>query len=52
MNFRNQDGQGKYNTVKHECDPMGYNLPNDEETVNDIYFLPQCYFLQKYLQTK
>jgi hypothetical protein len=36
MNFRNQDGQGKYKTVKGESNHMGNDLPNKEETVYDI----------------
>lgn len=52
MNFRNQDGQGKYNTVKGEGNHMGYDLPNKEETVNDVHFLPKPYFLQQCLQNK
>lgn len=46
MNFRNQNGQGKHNTVKEESHHVGYDFPNKEETVDDIEFLPQCNFLQ------
>lgn len=51
MDFRNQNGQRKYNTVEDEGHHVGYDLPHKEETINNIHFLPELHFLQRNRQT-
>lgn len=50
--FRNQNCHRQYNTVKSKGDNMGYDLPNKEEAIDHMYFLPQRYFLQSMTENK
>ena len=47
IHFRNQNGEGKNNTVEEESNHMGNDLPDKEETVDHINFLPEFHFLQQ-----
>lgn len=50
MNFRNQYGEWKYDTVEEKGHHVSYDLPDKEETIYNIHFLPQCDFLQEHVQ--
>lgn len=51
LNFRNDNSCGQHNTIQHKCNNVCYNLPDKEEAIDYMYFLPQRHFLHKDIKT-